>query len=104
MMDLRWLRKVNRHRRRGAHNYSRHGHRVRTVVRRIVYRDLRGPHVHVMKWNACFAVVEFDSRGRWTTTRWRNTREDARRLADAVSRRIRRTGEPVLGTFPGGDR
>jgi hypothetical protein len=61
------------------------------------------PHVHVLPWNACFAVIEFDSRCRWTATRWRNTRQDARRLADAVSRKIRRTGELALNSFPGGD-
>jgi hypothetical protein len=48
-------------------------------------------------------VIEIDGRGRWTTTRWRNTRQEARRLADAVNRKIRRTGEPALDGEPGGD-
>jgi hypothetical protein len=57
---------------------------------RVVQRDLSGPHVHVLPWNAMWAVATFDSRGAWEATAYRNTRPEARRLADSITRRIRR--------------
>ena len=93
MMDLRWLRKANRRRRRSAHGYGLrrdHGRKGKRPLR-IVRLDDRRPHAHLVVVGGYGVwVVEFDARGRQMSVLRCNSTDEARTICTRSNQRLRR--------------